>query len=157
MKVVHPVAPSSTAAIASPTNVAARIEIQYSGEAFAATANSSNYTGNVRISSLESVNNFAAANLEAVHFAAGARTTWHSHPVGQLLIVTTGMGWIQEDGKKPRVIEAGDVVWIPAGLRHWHGATDATAMSQVEVTYISVESESGRQHLAASTVSCMTS
>jgi len=68
-----------------------------------------------------------------VSFEPGARTIWHSHPVGQTLIVTSGSGWIQEWGKQKQTIRAGDVVNIKAGVKHWHGATDKTAMVHLAV------------------------
>lgn len=95
-----------------------------------------NFTGNAEIRSLFPPNDSTRANVGLVDFAPGARTTWHTHPAGQLLIVTAGMGWIQEERQKRRVIESGDVVWIPSGVKHWHGATDTTSMSHVALTYM---------------------
>lgn len=76
----------------------------------------------------------AASGL--VSFAPEASTAWHSHPAGQMLIVTAGKGWVQREGEARQEIGAGDVVWIPAGVKHWHGATDTNAMSHIAVTYI---------------------
>jgi quercetin dioxygenase-like cupin family protein len=68
-----------------------------------------------------------------VTFEPGARTNWHTHPLGQLLIVTSGKGWTQCEGE-PRVeINAGDTIWCPPGHKHWHGATSDTAMSHIAV------------------------
>ena len=68
-----------------------------------------------------------------VTFEPGARTNWHTHPLGQLLIVTSGKGWTQCEGE-PRVeINAGDTIWCPPGDKHWHGATSSTAMSHIAV------------------------
>lgn len=64
----------------------------------------------------------------------GARTAWHTHPAGQVLIVTDGTGWIREDGSARREIRSGDVVSIAAGVRHWHGATSSTAMRHIAIT-----------------------
>ncbi len=64
----------------------------------------------------------------------GARTAWHTHPLGQTLIVTTGQGWIQREGGPVEEIRPGDVVWIPPGEKHWHGATATTAMTHVAVS-----------------------
>ena len=58
-----------------------------------------------------------------VTFAPGARSAWHTHPAGQLLIVTSGTGWVQEDGGAKREIKPGDVIWTPPGVKHWHGAS----------------------------------
>ena len=66
-------------------------------------------------------------------FQPGARSAWHTHPLGQILIVTDGVGWIQQWGGPVQVIRKGDVVWIPPGIKHWHGATPATAMTHIAV------------------------
>ncbi len=66
-------------------------------------------------------------------FAPGARSAWHSHPAGQVLVVTSGVGWVQERGGERRRIEAGDVVWTPPNVEHWHGATPENAMSHIAI------------------------
>ena len=68
-----------------------------------------------------------------VTFEPGARTAWHTHPLGQTLIVTSGFGWVQHEGGPIEEIRPGDVVWIPPGERHWHGATPQTAMSHIAI------------------------
>ena len=69
-----------------------------------------------------------------VTFAPGARSAWHTHPAGQVLIVTDGVGWVQEEGGAKREIKPGDVVWCPPGVKHWHGATATTAMRHIAIT-----------------------
>jgi len=69
-----------------------------------------------------------------VSFEPGARTAWHTHPLGQTLIVTAGCGWTQCEGEPIVEIRAGDIVWCPANHRHWHGATPTTAMSHIAIT-----------------------
>lgn len=69
-----------------------------------------------------------------VTFEPGSRAAWHTHPAGQVLIVTFGTGWVQEWGGPKREIKAGDVVWIAPGVKHWHGATDKTGMSHLAIT-----------------------
>ena len=69
----------------------------------------------------------------SVTFEPGARTAWHSHPLGQTLIVTFGFGWVQREGDPVEEIRPGDVVWFPPGEKHWHGATATTAMSHIAV------------------------
>lgn len=69
-----------------------------------------------------------------VTFDPGARTNWHTHPLGQTLIVVSGMGWVQTDGGPKEDIRAGDIVWIPPGEKHWHGATATTAMSHIAIS-----------------------
>ncbi|WP_310631261.1 cupin domain-containing protein [Paraburkholderia sp.] len=133
----HVLAAAATAAgIASNAAMAAGIEIRHGAEVQAVAGKPDNFTGDARVRPLLPPNDSTRANVGLVDFAPGARTTWHTHPAGQLLIVTSGMGWIQEEGEERRVIESGDVVWIPAGAKHWHGATDTTAMSHVAMTYV---------------------
>jgi quercetin dioxygenase-like cupin family protein len=69
----------------------------------------------------------------SVAFEAGARSAWHSHPAGQTLIVTSGMGWVQEWGASKQEIKAGDVVWTPPGVKHWHGATATDRMTHTAI------------------------
>lgn len=69
-----------------------------------------------------------------VTFEPGSRAAWHTHPAGQVLIVTFGSGWVQEWGQSKREIQTGDVVWIAPGVKHWHGATDKTGMSHLAIT-----------------------
>ncbi len=69
----------------------------------------------------------------SVTFEPGARTAWHTHPLGQTLIVTAGCGWTQRWGGPVEEIRPGDVVWIPAGEKHWHGATATTAMTHIAI------------------------
>jgi quercetin dioxygenase-like cupin family protein len=68
-----------------------------------------------------------------VTFEPRARTAWHTHPLGQTLIVTSGLGWVQAEGGPKREVRAGDIVWIPPGEKHWHGATATTAMRHIAV------------------------
>jgi len=74
-----------------------------------------------------------AVNAGKVTFLPGARSNWHTHPAGQMLIVTEGMGWVQEEGQERAVIEPGDVVWCPPGVKHWHGATDTTSVTHYAI------------------------
>lgn len=69
-----------------------------------------------------------------VTFSPGARTDWHTHPLGQTLLVTAGCGWVQRDGGPVDEIRSGDVVWIAPGEKHWHGATLSTSMSHVAIS-----------------------
>ena len=71
----------------------------------------------------------ARTTVFLVNFAPGSRTAWHTHPVGQILIVASGRGWVQEWGKERSEILPGNAVWIAPGVKHWHGATDKTGMS----------------------------
>ncbi|MBS1910344.1 MAG: cupin domain-containing protein [Bacteroidetes bacterium] len=91
------------------------------------------FTGTVRIDPLFETEEPARAVGACVTFEPGARTAWHTHPLGQTLIVTFGLGWVQREGEQVLEIRPGDVVWIPPGERHWHGATATTAMTHIAV------------------------
>jgi quercetin dioxygenase-like cupin family protein len=69
----------------------------------------------------------------SVTFEPGARTAWHTHPLGQTLIVTAGAGWAQQEGGSIQDIHPGDVVWFAPGEKHWHGATSTTAMTHIAI------------------------
>lgn len=91
------------------------------------------FTGRVRIDGLFQAEDPARVGGATVTFEPGARTAWHTHPLGQTLIVTQGRGWVQELGKEIQEINLGDIVWIPAGVKHWHGATSETAMTHIAI------------------------
>jgi quercetin dioxygenase-like cupin family protein len=98
------------------------------------------FTGTVRIDPLFQPVPPSRVSAGLVTFEPGARTAWHTHPLGQTLIVTAGKGWVQEWGHEKREIVAGDVVTIPPGVKHWHGATATTGVSHIAIQ----ESEGGR-------------
>jgi len=91
------------------------------------------FTGTVRIDPLIQAPPPARVAGAAVTFEPGARTAWHTHPLGQTLIVTTGCGWAQHEGGPVEEIHPGDVIWIPPGERHWHGASPSTAMTHIAI------------------------
>jgi quercetin dioxygenase-like cupin family protein len=91
------------------------------------------FTGTVRIDPLFEVHDPARAAGNAVTFEPGARTAWHTHPLGQTLIVTAGCGWVQREGGPIEEIRPGDVVWFEPGEKHWHGATSTTAMTHIAI------------------------
>ncbi len=91
------------------------------------------FTGTVRIDSPFSGTEPARVGGAIVTFEPGARTAWHTHPLGQTLIVTQGRGWIQKEGGAIEEINQGDIVWIPEGVKHWHGATSQTAMTHIAI------------------------
>jgi len=92
------------------------------------------FTGTVRIDPLFSAPDSARVRGASVTFEPGARTAWHTHPLGQTLIVTSGCGWAQREGGPIVEIRPGDVVWFPPGLKHWHGAAATTGMTHLAVT-----------------------
>jgi len=91
------------------------------------------FTGVVRIDPLNAPPLPSRVACAAVTFEPGARTAWHTHPLGQTLIVTAGCGWAQCKGEAIVEIRAGDVVWFLPGHKHWHGATPTTAMTHIAV------------------------
>ncbi|MBU6448560.1 MAG: cupin domain-containing protein [Rhodospirillales bacterium] len=91
------------------------------------------FTGIVRIDPLNSPAEPARVAMALVTFEPGARTAWHTHPLGQTLIVTAGCGWVQREGGPVETIRPGDVVWFQPDEKHWHGATATTAMSHIAV------------------------
>ena len=91
------------------------------------------FTGQVRIDPVFDAEGAARASVGHVTFEPGARTKWHTHPIGQLLIVSQGSGYVCKAGEAPQPIRAGDVVWIAAGEKHWHGAAPDTAMGHFAV------------------------
>ncbi len=91
------------------------------------------FTGTVRIAPLFEAPPPARAVGASVTFEPGARTAWHTHPLGQTLIVTAGAGLAQRWGGPIEPIRAGDVVWFPPGEKHWHGAAPETAMTHIAI------------------------
>ncbi len=92
-----------------------------------------NFTGNARIDRQVRPDESARVMGSLVSFEPGARTAWHTHPLGQTLIVTRGCGRVQSEGSDAQTIRPGDVVWIPANVRHWHGAQPDQAMSHYAI------------------------
>lgn len=91
------------------------------------------FTGTVRIDSPFQASEPARVGGGTVTFEPGARTNWHTHPLGQTLIVVSGVGQVQFEGGPVEEIRPGDVVWIPPHTRHWHGASPTTAMAHIAI------------------------
>jgi quercetin dioxygenase-like cupin family protein len=91
------------------------------------------FSGVVRVETLLQPMAPARTAAACVTFEPGARTAWHTHPLGQTLIVTNGCGWAQSEGGPIEEIKAGDVVWFPPGEKHWHGATPTTPMTHIAI------------------------
>ena len=109
------------------------MEIRRSGSRPSETAPLDYFTGTVRIDPLFQAPDPARVSGASVTFEPGARTAWHTHPLGQTLIVTAGCGRVQHWGGPIEEIRPGDVVWIPPGEKHWHGATPTTAMTHTAI------------------------
>jgi quercetin dioxygenase-like cupin family protein len=91
------------------------------------------FTGAVRIDPLFQAPKPARASAGCVTFEPSARTAWHTHPLGQTLIIMSGLGWVQREGGPIEEVRPGDVVWFPPGLKHWHGASPTNAMTHIAV------------------------
>ncbi len=91
------------------------------------------FTGSVRIDPLFAANEARRGAAATVTFEPGARTAWHTHPLGQTLIVLSGLGRVQREGGPIQEIRPGDVVWFEPGEKHWHGAGPTTAMSHIAI------------------------
>jgi len=120
----------------------------------AAMTTSGNFSGPVSVSGAFRGEGDATLAGATVSFAPASRTRWHSHPFGQLLIVTAGEGWTQTRGQSPRRLTRGEVVWTPPGVEHWHGATGANGLTHVAVA----EEQPGRtvtwlDHVSAAEIS----
>ena len=109
------------------------IIIQQSGSQPSTKGPAEYFTGTVRIDPLFQATEPARTAAASVTFEPGARTAWHTHPLGQTLIVTAGSGWVQQWGGQIKTIKPGDVVCIPPNEKHWHGATATTAMTHIAI------------------------
>ena len=109
------------------------MEIKRAGSQPSAKGPAEWFTGTVRIDPLFQPPDPAMVPGDSVTFAPGARTAWHTHPLGQILIVTAGCGWAQRWGGRVEEIRPGDVVGIAPGEKHWHGATATTAMTHIAI------------------------
>ncbi|MDR5752429.1 MULTISPECIES: cupin domain-containing protein [unclassified Caballeronia] len=109
------------------------ITVMHAGSQPSTQGTADHFTGSVRVDSRFQGEAPARIGGATVTFEAGARTAWHTHPLGQTLIVTSGMGLIQQWGDPIQVIKPGDVVWIPPRVKHWHGATPTTSMTHIAI------------------------
>ncbi|MCA8928273.1 MAG: cupin domain-containing protein [Alphaproteobacteria bacterium] len=110
------------------------MQIHRAGWTGSRTAPADAFTGTVRLDPLMQSEAPGRASAALVTFEPGARTNWHTHPAGQILVITAGRGWVQSAGGPRQDVAPGDAVWFPAGEKHWHGATATTAMSHIAIT-----------------------
>ncbi len=109
------------------------MEIKRVGSQPSAKGPADYFTGTARIDSLFQAPDPAMVSSASVTFEPGARTAWHTHPLGQTLIITAGTGWVQCDGGPIEEVHPGDVVWFPPHQKHWHGATPTTGMTHTAI------------------------
>ena len=109
------------------------MEIKKCGSQISSKGSAEYFTGTVRIDPLFEAPDPARVRGASVTFEPGARTAWHTHPLGQTLIVTSGLGWAQREGGSIEEIRPGDVVSFAPGEKHWHGATPTTAMTHLAI------------------------
>src|SRR6516165_8930522 len=109
------------------------MEIKRSGSQPSGKGPADYFTGAVRIDPLFQAPDPARVRGASVTFEPGARTAWHTHPLGQTLIITAGCGRVQRDGGPIEEVHPGDVIWFPPGEKHWHGATPTTAMTHIAI------------------------
>lgn len=130
-------AAASTLSLGAPAPAAAepaeRVTVSRAGSQPSQAGPASNFTGSVRVDQRFKGTGEARVSGGTVTFEPGARTAWHTHPLGQTLIVVAGGGRVQQEDGPAEEIRPGDVVWIPAGVRHWHGAAPTTGMSHVAI------------------------
>jgi quercetin dioxygenase-like cupin family protein len=116
-----------------PSAVPSNIQITRNGTRPTVSAPPNRIIGTAIIDPLFSPNDTISRGASKVVFAPNARTAWHTHPRGQIMIVVDGTGWIQEWGGKQIEVKPGDVVWFSPNVKHWHGATDKTSMTSIEI------------------------
>lgn len=109
------------------------MEIKRVGSEGSAPGPEDYFTGRVRVDPLFAAPDPARVAGASVTFEPGARTAWHTHPLGQTLIVTSGYGWVQREGGAVEEIRPGDVVWFAPNEKHWHGASPTTAMTHIAI------------------------
>ena len=109
------------------------ITVTRAGSQPSTTGGAENFTGSVRVDSRFKGTGLARISGGTVTFEPGARTAWHTHPLGQTLIVTAGVGRVQHWDGPVQEIRPGDIVWIPPGVKHWHGASPTVGMSHIAI------------------------
>jgi quercetin dioxygenase-like cupin family protein len=125
------VSKAQTSTAEAPTS--SSIKISRSDSLRPKEASAEYFTGSAEVQELFPAYDPSRTSGGKVTFEPGARSAWHTHPLGQILIVTDGTGWVQQWGGPIEEIRKGDVVRIPAGVKHWHGATPSTAMTHIAI------------------------
>jgi quercetin dioxygenase-like cupin family protein len=123
----------STAAFAQANNAGKQMVVTRAGSQASSKGPAQNFTGSVRVDPLFGVHAPSTVSGGAVTFEPGARSAWHRHPAGQVLIVSAGVGRVQQWGGPVQEIRPGDVIWTPPGVKHWHGAAPTTAVTHIAI------------------------
>lgn len=123
----------STAAFAQPSSAVQEMVVTRAGSQASSKGPVQNFSGSVRVDPLFGVHAPSTTSGGAVTFEPGARSAWHTHPAGQVLIVTAGVGRVQQWGGPVQEIRPGDVIWTPPGVKHWHGAAPTTAVTHIAI------------------------
>ena len=109
------------------------IQITRSGTQRANKGSAERFTGSVMVEEMFPSHDPSRTSGGKVTFEPGARSAWHTHPLGQILVVTDGTGWIEQWGGPIEEIHKGDIIWIPPGVKHWHGAAPTTSMTHIAI------------------------
>jgi quercetin dioxygenase-like cupin family protein len=123
----------ATAAFAQGGSAAREMVVTRAGSQPSSKGPVQNFTGSVRVDPLFGAHPPSTTSGGAVTFEPGARSAWHTHPAGQVLIVTAGVGRVQQWGGPVQEIRPGDVIWTPPGVKHWHGAAPTTAVTHIAI------------------------
>jgi quercetin dioxygenase-like cupin family protein len=126
----------SFAALDAGAAAAQKMEITSTDSRSSSIGSTTNFSGRVTVAPLYAPNGSTSSSGGLVSFGAGARSAWHAHPAGQVLVITSGSGWVQEEGQPKRRLGPGDVVWTPPGVKHWHGASATDSMSHIAITNV---------------------
>ena len=125
--------PSGIVQAQAPIGDGQTLRITRAGSQPSAKGSAEYFTGTVRVDPMFPATAPSRVSGGHVTFEPGARSAWHTHPVGQTLIITSGLGWVQQWGGPKQEVRAGDVVWFPPGIKHWHGASASTAMTHIAI------------------------
>jgi quercetin dioxygenase-like cupin family protein len=118
---------------AQPRDNTMEMKITRSGSRPSTKPSADYFTGTVRLDPMFQAPEPGRVSAGHVTFEPGARSAWHTHPLGQTLIITSGLGWVQRDGGPIEEVRTGDIVWFPPDLKHWHGASPDIAMSHIAI------------------------
>lgn len=110
------------------------MQINRAGSQPSTKGSSEYFTGTVRVDMLFKATKPGRSSAGLVTFEPGARTAWHTHPLGQAIVIVSGLGWVQKEGGPVEEARPGDTVWFEVGEKHWHGATPNNGMSHIAIT-----------------------